>query len=235
MNPNYDSCDSIAIKKAFNLSLKYLTYKARTENEVVNYLAGKEYSSTVISHVIEKLQEYKYLDDHKYSKIFIGDNIEKGSKGKSLIERELAQKGVSEEIITKTLSVFTEEKEIEIAKNIVKKLFHSKKSLPLNHIKSKAYNKLLQKGFSKVSIHKSLLLLEQDVEITTTVSQQTDIYKSQALALGKKYYDKYVKKEDHFFKLKQKIYSQLIRKGFDYQLAKNVVDEIMMDKKVESW
>jgi len=214
-------------KIAFNLSLRYLTYKPRSEKEVVDYLIKKDFPKSVINKVIVKLKDINYIDDVNFTKNFISNSVINACKGRNLIISELINKGIRDEIINQYLYLYSFDNEKEIATKIAKKYFLSNQALPIRNIKDKLYNRLMRKGFSHDSIYKAFNYLENDTDIQYIISQQEDVYETQAYELAQKYYLKYSQKEENFFKLKQKIYYQLIRKGFDYSLSNKVVENII--------
>ncbi|MBQ3520700.1 MAG: RecX family transcriptional regulator [Firmicutes bacterium] len=63
-----------------------------------SYLKGKGYEEDVIDDVIEQMKEYHYIDDYQFAEMYFAYGFEKG-RGVSRIRRELAEKGVSSDII----------------------------------------------------------------------------------------------------------------------------------------
>ncbi|MBR6799999.1 MAG: RecX family transcriptional regulator [Firmicutes bacterium] len=63
-----------------------------------SYLKGKGYEEDVIDDVIEQMKEYHYIDDYQFTEMYFAYGFEKG-RGVSRIRRELAEKGVSSDII----------------------------------------------------------------------------------------------------------------------------------------
>ncbi|AKL95313.1 regulatory protein RecX [Clostridium aceticum] len=212
-------------KQAFRSSLNYLSYKLRSKSELVSYLSSKGYPSTCIVMVIDKLESLNYLDDKKFAEIFVKNMIEKQKKGRGFVKKELIEKGISDPFITDALALFPLKKEIEIAQKITEKFFLQKKNLPFNQIKMKLYPYLTQKGFTKEAISQSLFYLEEEKFQSIVIAQQ-DLYQADATDLAKKYYEKYIKKEPNPFKLKQKIYAQLMRRGYNFDLIQCVVEEL---------
>lgn len=133
----FDSEKQIAFEKC----LKLLSTSLKTKNEVAIYLKNKGYTQAIIEYVLEKLTEYKYLDDQTYAKTFV--EINKKTKGKKMLEFMLKTKGVSSEIIGEVLKDLNQEDEIlELAKKFMKgKNFDAQ-------TKQKLYRYLLSKGFN---------------------------------------------------------------------------------------
>lgn len=214
-------------QEAFNISVKYLSYRQRTENEVIEYLKKRGYKKTVIFEVLNRLREVNYIDDNKYAINYLNSAIAKQNKGIDLVRRELLKKGVDDEIVLKHMHLFSIEKEMDYAINIAINYFLVKKDYPPNQIKEKIYNRLLRKGFSNESIKVALFNLDKNEKVRSIIEEQQEQYKKQIINLSKKYYEKYSKNGTNKYKLKEKIFAQLMRKGYDYYLIESVIEKIM--------
>ncbi|MGN0961595.1 MAG: RecX family transcriptional regulator [Christensenellales bacterium] len=106
MEINKDFLDEIVFEdekgKALNKAVKYIGSNLKTTKQIKEYLTKKEYSPQTIDYVINKMLEYKYLDDRAYSKAFISTYSNK--YGKIKLISALKSKGVSDEIIDDVFS-----------------------------------------------------------------------------------------------------------------------------------
>ena len=50
-------------EKFYNIALRFLAYRPRSEKEVRDYLTRKKNESSIIERVIVKLREQKFVDD----------------------------------------------------------------------------------------------------------------------------------------------------------------------------
>ena len=135
----YDNDKLQALEKA----ISYTTRSIKTKKQVLTYLYGKGYSKDVVDHCVEKLLEYKLIDDETYSKRYI-ESVSK-NQGKHLIEFKLMQKGVKKEIIDNAF----EDVEIpskENARALALKHFKNKEKTKENV--AKTYRYLISKGFT---------------------------------------------------------------------------------------
>ena len=73
----------------YNMAIKYINVRLRSEKEIRNYLAGKCDNSDYIDVVVDRLILYKYLDDDRFSKAFIKDKINFTMMGDYKIRKEL--------------------------------------------------------------------------------------------------------------------------------------------------
>ncbi len=126
----------------FDSALKVITKSIKTEREVKEKLIKKGYLPEIISEVILKLKNYKYLDDKDYSERYV--STYKNYKGKKLIEFELKRKGVKEKDFATSLNNIESEYEtaLKIAEKYVKNKEKDVKTL------KKCYKYLVSKGFT---------------------------------------------------------------------------------------
>lgn len=93
---------------AFNKAIKYTSSNLKTTSQIKDYLHKKGYNDNTISYVIDKMSEYKYLDDAGYAKAFIHTFSNK--YGKMKLISALKSKGISDYVID---DVFAEGVEME--------------------------------------------------------------------------------------------------------------------------
>lgn len=83
--------------KALDKAVKYISSTLKTARQIRDYLRKKEYNPQTIDYVIDKMIEYKYLDDTAYAKAFIATYSSK--YGKMKLISALKSKGISDNII----------------------------------------------------------------------------------------------------------------------------------------
>lgn len=135
---------------AFNKALHFLTKSMRTEGEIKKYLKSKDISDIVINVTLQKLKDYKYLDDVLYTKEYI--EMYKNKYGKMKLKQNLLNKYINEDIIDEYLS-FDEEETLESVVNLIEKQIKNKE-LDIK-LKQKVYRNLLSKGYSYDIIKKA--------------------------------------------------------------------------------
>ncbi|MBR1926045.1 MAG: RecX family transcriptional regulator [Clostridia bacterium] len=124
---------------AFDLAINYLSKYQKTEKEVYNYLKSKGYLDEVCQKVLEKVKEYKYLDDKIYVENFLRNS--KGRMGINKVKQTLKQKGISDEI----LSNIELNSDFDEIKNIALKYLKNKEKTKQNLQKCAKF--LLGRGF----------------------------------------------------------------------------------------
>ncbi len=84
-----DSERSVAFDKAAN----YLSRGYKTVHQMREYLIGRGYDEETTEYVIQKLKDYRYLDDEAYARMYVEQND--SSKGSRRIKQELVSKGIA--------------------------------------------------------------------------------------------------------------------------------------------
>ena len=79
-------------------AVSYLNSRPRTRQEVIRHLKDKGFTENEILETVDELEQYHYIDDLAYSRMYFEYGFEKG-RGKARIRRELAEKGVAPDII----------------------------------------------------------------------------------------------------------------------------------------
>ena len=82
---------------AFSKAINYVSNNYKTKKQVKDYLYKKGYNKNTIVYVIDKMEEYKYLDDESYAKQFVLTYSKK--YGKLKLISGLRSKGISDTII----------------------------------------------------------------------------------------------------------------------------------------
>lgn len=141
----------------FNKALKYISYKNRSLKEVYDYLVKNNYSDEEIKEAIEKLIEYKFIDDEKFSEIFVRNRQLKG-RSKKMISYELRQKGINKETLENSLD--SAQNDLKTAKEYIEKRLHQMKNLDPEKRTQRIINRLKSRGYNWDIIKKVLEYIE---------------------------------------------------------------------------
>lgn len=126
---------------ALQKCLKLLSHNTKTCKEIKNYLEDKGFEKGVEEYVLQKLKEYKYIDDLTFAKNYV--KFKGRAEGKTKIIFELKKRGVAENIINKSLENYEEEEGILV---VLQKYIKNKEKTPQN--RQKAFKFLLSRGYS---------------------------------------------------------------------------------------
>lgn len=146
----YDAC--------FQKASSYVLKGGHTIKQVAGYLKNKGFDGKIIAKVIDKLEEYGYLDDGLFAKTYV--ELKSQKHGKRLLEVELKQKGVSDKDIAAAIDCVKDEDETAYA--VAKKYLKGK---PLDiQLKQKCFRYVLSKGFSYDSAKFAVDKIEREAE-----------------------------------------------------------------------
>ena len=188
-----------------NLALYHLSFKARTEKEVREYLKKYDLDEKIINPVIANLKEDNWINDRQYAYSIINANQLSGDKGPYVLAQKLSQKGIAKSTIEEVLKDFDFS---EVAQRVSEKLLKKYNGkLPARALQDKIIQNLTNKGFSYSDAKIAFDDLDSQVDQETT---QELIFKE----LDKQY-TKYARKYEGY-ELKQRLTQVLARKGYDF-------------------
>lgn len=151
----FDSEKSVAFERAVN----YLSRCMKTCKQLREYLTGKGYTQKVVSNVVDRLKELKYLDDETYARLYVEQNSV--NKGERRLKQELQQKGVPQRIIDKYCVVQAEVSE-DNAERLAEKYMRNKPRDLKTLQKLQRY--LLSRGYGFDTVNQILREYRQDNE-----------------------------------------------------------------------
>src|SRR5471030_3043835 len=111
-------------EKYLHYSLRFLSYRQRSEKEMRDKLAEKEAALEVIERVMAFLISHKFLNDEEFSLSWVRSRTNFRPKSKMVIKMELQKKGIAPEIIEQALQGNEDEggmNDMEQAMKLVKK------------------------------------------------------------------------------------------------------------------
>ena len=131
--------------QALNKALNYLSYQARTIQEMQNYLKKKEFTKDIVEKTIDILLDQNYLNDKEFAKLFIETRIKTKAKSKFAFEYELRQKGIKPSDIEDLLKVYDDQ---SLALKAVGSKIKTWQNLTMDKFKKKMMNFLRYRGFN---------------------------------------------------------------------------------------
>jgi regulatory protein len=155
------------VSKAIESALRLLTVRPRTEKELRDRLRQKAYEPTAIDAAIERINDWGYLDDASFARLWVANRTEHRPRGKRLLVQELRQKGVDRETISETI----DEAEIDevaaaiaVAENSARKM----SSVDPEVARRRLMGQLARRGFDygtiKIALAQVLGEHDEDVE-----------------------------------------------------------------------
>lgn len=144
-------------EKFYNSSLRFLSYRPRSEKEVGDKLRSKKASPEIIEKIIAKLKEKRFINDEEFARGWIESRLRFKPRSLRLIKLELKQKGIDNETINSLQ--LTIDNDLEQAKRLIDKKmtrFRNKFGMTREEIYQKLGRYLASKGFGWDTIKKSI-------------------------------------------------------------------------------
>lgn len=110
----------ISREKAMDLAVKYLSFKSRTSSEMVEYLKKKNVDEKIIAEVMQKLGEYRYIDDQVYLKNYVENNRHLNYYGSRRMSQDLKKRGISDQLLLSLEDLFSKQDEYQCCEIVAK-------------------------------------------------------------------------------------------------------------------
>lgn len=96
----FEAVDESSVLIAFNLATKYISSKLKTEQQIKDYLYKKDFHKNTVETVIEKLREYKIIDDKNFAESYAKSNP---NFSKNKLKQKLFLVGVKSNVVDESL------------------------------------------------------------------------------------------------------------------------------------
>lgn len=171
-----------AFYEGYEKAIKFINFKMRTVREVRKKLYDLELEKKDIEGIIGKLISQGYLDDKKYLKSYINDQIALTLNGPKKIISELRKKGLKEEDINLALKEISLEVWQDKAEKILNKKLKSARNISEIKFKQKMRYDFLALGYE--DIHYNFAL--EEISLDDSSAYEKDKEKIER-KLAKKY------------------------------------------------
>jgi regulatory protein len=136
-------------QRAFNLALRFLSYRPRSQFEVQRYLQDKAVADKVIQDVLSRLEQAGYVDDEAFARFWVENREQFRPRSQRALKYELRQKGVSQVIISRVLTDLDDE---AAAWRAVEGRLHRWANLPADELRHKLMGYLNRRGFDYATV-----------------------------------------------------------------------------------
>jgi regulatory protein len=208
------------VKKTYHQALYFLSYRMRSEQEVVDYLKKKGASESIIDDVLHKLRENKYVDDREFAFAYVRTQKQTTAKGPYVIRKELEKLGIATEWIDQSLALYSFDEQVETAKSLYEKAKKQRTKQSSRQWKHHVEQLLQRKGFSRAVIDEVLSLENDEME-----EQEWEALEYQ----GRKAHRRYEKYDSPLYE--QKMKQALYRKGFPLEMIEQFLDKLKEEQK----
>ena len=149
---------------AYDAALRYLGHRQRSVAEIHRHLRGKKFDDDAIAAAIDKLRAQRYVDDDAFARYWLEQRERFRPRGDRGIRMELAQKGVSREVIDVVLGERAPDADIEQAKKALSRPMTRWATLTAPERKRKIHTYLAARGFGYGTIEEVIRASVEDVE-----------------------------------------------------------------------
>lgn len=91
------------VRQAISAALSLLAYRPRSEGEIRTRLRQRGFSDAAITGTIDKLREWRYIDDRDFAERWVENRLERRPRAARMIAMELRGKGVAPETVGETM------------------------------------------------------------------------------------------------------------------------------------
>jgi regulatory protein len=139
-----------ARERTLNRAVKLLAAKPRSIGELRERLLEKNWTNAeIVDAVIEKLSDYKYLDDRQFASDLAVSKLRQQPQGKRRLKQTLSQKKLDREIVDQAIaSAFEKLPEEDLIDQAIEKRLRLKGKPETREDVKKFYDHLLRRGFS---------------------------------------------------------------------------------------
>lgn len=132
-----------------NRAFRLLAAKPRSVAELRERLMEKNWTNLeIVNAVIEKLEDYKYLDDQKYASDLAVSKLRQKPQGKRKLQQSLSQKKLSKETVDEAITTaFEKLPEDDLIDQAIAKRLRLKGKPETREDMKKFYDHLLRQGF----------------------------------------------------------------------------------------
>jgi regulatory protein len=136
-------------ERTMNRAVKLLAAKPRSVRELRERLLEKLWTNNeIVDAVIEKLKEYKYLDDEQYARDLAVSKLRQKPQGKRRLQQMMSQKKLDKEIVETAISeAFEKLPEDDLIDLAIAKRLRLKGKPETREDTKKFYDHLLRQGF----------------------------------------------------------------------------------------
>lgn len=130
-------------KRAMNKAISSIKYSEKCEHDIREKLEGLYFDDDIIDFTVERLKEFGYIDDERYTSVYIRSHINK--KSRKAITYTLLNKHIPQEIIDRAF----EDNEFPGEEAVLSELILKKyEAGDLITKKEKIISSMLRKGYS---------------------------------------------------------------------------------------
>jgi len=207
-----------SIHKSYDQAIRYLGYRMRTEKEIRDYLLKKEVDREHITEIMNKLSSRKLLNDKEFAIAFVNTRIQTTTKGPGLVEKELMQKGVTQQIARQAVEQYTYGIQYEKAMKVAEKKIRQSSKHSFNKQLDQMQSTLIRNGFTRDVIND----VRSEYREETDQDAELEALQHHGERLLRRYQGKY---DD--YELRNKLKEGLYRQGFSIGMIEDALPSLI--------
>ncbi|HUQ42091.1 MAG TPA: RecX family transcriptional regulator [Candidatus Limnocylindrales bacterium] len=149
---------------AYDAAVRFLGTRPRSVSEIHRHLRGKKFDDDAIAAAIDKLRAQRYVDDDAFARYWLEQRERFRPRGDRGIRMELAQKGVSRDVIDVVLGERAPDADVEQAKKAITRPMTRWATVPPPERKRKIHAYLAARGFDYATIEEVIRASVEDVD-----------------------------------------------------------------------
>ena len=136
-------------ERTMNRAVKLLAAKPRSVRELRERLLEKMWTNDeIVERVIEKLKEYKYLDDEQFARDIALSKLRQRPQGKRRLQQSMSQKKLDKDVVQSAIAdAFEKMPEDDLIDLAIAKRIRLKGKPETREDTKKFYDHLLRQGF----------------------------------------------------------------------------------------
>lgn len=153
--------DARHFQRAYDLALRYLSYRPRSTEEVRRHLFKKKVADVRIAEALERLRQDGFVNDMEFARFWISNRDRFKPMGLRALRYELRRKGVDDEIVDALLADVDEEASAIRAAQTRMSRYRGSTRQSFRH---KLNAMLRRRGFDEYTIRDVVLRLQTELE-----------------------------------------------------------------------
>ncbi|MCB9640860.1 MAG: RecX family transcriptional regulator [Myxococcales bacterium] len=231
------------ILRAKEITLNFLSYQARTEQEVEKKLKDRGIAPDIAEQVIQRFRDLGYLNDPNFARSFAQSRLEARGQGPRRIQMELKKRGISANHIQEAIQQLEEKNDLveTITPHAQKRWQRLKKEPNAQKRRQKLLDFLLRQGLGFDLAQRVFQQIEKDdpiddIEIEEAMyiepedlveepAEERDVLE-EIRPLAQKRWERLGKSETNLYKRRKKLSDYLRRQGFSFDAISSVLEEL---------
>ena len=128
-------------------ALRLLSFSSRSVVDLRNRLKQKKYPDALIDQAIDSLKKQGLVNDEKFAKLFAESRLYSRPTGRRQLEIDLKKKGLSQELVQKTVSELKDYDEKPMVRELILKRLKGMSGISKEKKRMRLYGLLKRRGF----------------------------------------------------------------------------------------